>query len=69
MPNDSFAQFMYGIYKIFKQPYQRMIGGGVNETIDPSVWMKWYAQADYRPQSIETALLADVIELGSGRVA
>jgi uncharacterized protein (DUF2235 family) len=69
MPNDSYAQFMYGIYKIFKQPYQRMIGGGVNETIDPSVWMKWYAQADYRPQSIETALLADVIELGSGRVA
>jgi hypothetical protein len=31
--------------------------------------MKWYAQADYRPQSIETALLANVIELGSSRVA
>jgi uncharacterized protein (DUF2235 family) len=69
VPNDSYAQFMYGIYKIFKQPFQRVIGGGINETIDPSVWLKWYAQAVYRPQPVETAMQADVIDLGSSRVA
>ncbi|HET7222155.1 MAG TPA: DUF2235 domain-containing protein [Rhodanobacteraceae bacterium] len=69
VPNDSYGTFMGGIYKIFKHPFQRVIGGGVNETIDPSVWLKWYAQAGYRPKSIETAMLADLVELGSGRVA
>ena len=69
VPNDSYAQFMYGIYKIFKRPYQRVIGGGVNETIDASVWMKWYEQDVYRPQPVETAMLADLIERGSTRVA
>ncbi|WIG55747.1 MAG: hypothetical protein OJF61_001535 [Rhodanobacteraceae bacterium] len=69
VPNDSYAQFMYGLYKIFKPPYQRVIGGGVNETIDPSVWMKWYAQSAYRPLPIETAMQADLIDLGSSRVA
>lgn len=69
VPNDSYAQFMYGIYKLFKQPWQRVIGGGINETIDASVWMKWYAQGVYRPQPVETAMLADLIEQGSTRVA
>ena len=69
VPNDSYGGFMGGIYKVFKRPFQRVVGGGINETIDPSVWLKWYAQAEYRPQSIETAMLADRIELGSTRVA
>lgn len=69
VPNDSYAKFMYGIYKLFKQPYQRVIGGGINETIDPSVWMKWYAQSAYRPQPVEVAMQADLIEPGSSRVA
>jgi uncharacterized protein (DUF2235 family) len=69
VPNDSYGAFMGGIYKLFKQPFQRVIGGGINETIDPSVWLKWYAQSGYRPQSIETAMLADRIEMGSTRVA
>jgi len=69
VPNDSYGGFMGGIYKIFKHPFQRVIGGGINETIDPSVWLKWYAQSEYRPQSIETAMLADRIELGSTRIA
>lgn len=68
-PNNSYGAFMYGIYKIFEQPYQRVIGGGINETIDSSVWMKWFAQSVYRPQPIETAMLADLIEQGSTRVA
>ncbi len=69
VPNDSYAQFMYGIYKIFSKPFDRQIGGGVNETIDPSVWLKWYAQSAYRPQPLEVAMQADMIDLGSGRVA
>jgi uncharacterized protein (DUF2235 family) len=69
VPNDSYGSFMGGIYKLFKKPYQRVIGGGINETIDPSVWLKWYAQAEYRPQPVKTAMLAALIELGSGRVA
>ena len=69
VPNDTYGEFMYGIYKIFKQPYQRVIGGGINETIDSSVWMKWYAQSEYRPKPLEAAMLADMIELGSNKVA
>ncbi len=69
VPNDSYATFMGGIYKLFKQPFQRVIGGGINETIDPSVWLKWYLQSGYRPQSVETAILADRIEPGSTQIA
>jgi uncharacterized protein (DUF2235 family) len=69
VPNDSYGGFMGGIYKVFKQPFQRVIGGGINETVDSSVWLKWYAQSEYRPQSVETAMLADHIELGSTQIA
>lgn len=69
VPNDSFGKFMHGLYKVFKKPYQRVIGGGVNETIDPSVWQKWYAQAAYRPEPVETAMQDGLIELGSDKVA
>ncbi|HEX5961496.1 MAG TPA: DUF2235 domain-containing protein [Rhodanobacteraceae bacterium] len=69
VPNHSYRDFMYGLYKLFRKPYQRVIGGGVHETIDPSAWLKWYTQAAYRPQSIEAALLAGLIEQGSTRVA
>ncbi|MGH8183158.1 MAG: DUF2235 domain-containing protein [Rhodanobacteraceae bacterium] len=69
VPNPSYKQFMYGFYKVFKRPYQRVIGGGINETIDPSVWMKWLAQSSYRPRSIELAMREDRVEPGSSRVA
>ena len=69
VPNDSYGGFMGGIYRVFKQPFQRVIGGGINETVDSSVWLKWYAQSEYRPQSVETAMLADRIELGSTQIA
>ncbi|TAN02595.1 MAG: DUF2235 domain-containing protein [Rhodanobacteraceae bacterium] len=69
VPNHSYQTFMYGLYKLFRKPYQRVIGGGINETIDASVWMKWCAQSDYRPASIETAMLAGLIEPWAGRVA
>lgn len=69
VPNDSYGKFMFGLYGIFKRPFERVIGGGVNETIDPSVWMKWYEQSSYRPPSLETALDKGLIETGSTRVA
>jgi uncharacterized protein (DUF2235 family) len=68
-PNDSYAEFMKGLYKVFKKPFQRVLGGGVNETIDASLWTKWSTQPDYRPQSVEAAMLANLIEPGSSRVA
>jgi hypothetical protein len=46
-----------------------VLGGGVNETIDPSVWTKWYATPGYRPASLQVALDAGRIENGSSRVA
>ena len=68
VPNDSYDEFMYGIYRIFKKPFERVLGGGVNETIDPSVWLKWYGQSAYRPPSLEVALDKRLIELGSSKV-
>lgn len=55
-PNDSYADFMYGLYKLFKKPFERGIGGGVNETIDESVWQRWREVAVYRPPSLTTAI-------------
>ncbi len=68
VPNDSYAEFMYGLYRVFKRPYERVIGGGVNETIDDSVWKKWNEDAGYRPLSLETAMQAGLVVQGSGAV-
>lgn len=68
-PNPSYKTFMYGLYRLFSKPFDRVLGSGVNETIDPSVWLKWYEQANYRPPSIGAALAAKRIQLGSSRIA
>ena len=68
IPNDTYAQFMYGIYKLFKPPFQRTLGGGVNETVDASVWAKWNAQPEYRPPSLQAAIQACSIEPGGIRL-
>jgi uncharacterized protein (DUF2235 family) len=68
VPNDSYASFMGGLYKLFSKPYERILGGGIRETIDPSVWMKWYEQAVYRPPSLEVAMDSGSIELGSSKI-
>ncbi len=60
-PNDSYTTFMYGLYKLVKRPFARHIGGGVNETIDESVWRRWRAVSDYRPPSLLAALQADAV--------
>jgi len=65
-PNDSYAQFMYGLYKLFKQPFVRTIGGGVNETVDDSVWRRWAEVAGYRPATLANAVAAGVVSVPPG---
>lgn len=63
-PNDSYKQFMYGLYRIFKRPRNRVIGGGVNETVDDTVWQRWRADA-----GLSAAIAADGAGQSCGRVA
>ena len=68
VPNDSYGSFLGGIYRLFSKPFERVLGGGIHETIDPSVWMKWYEQSKYRPPSLEVAMDNGSIEIGSSNV-
>lgn len=67
-PNDSYRHFMYGIYKWFKRPLPRQLGGGVNETIDPTVWAKWHAQASYRPAALLDAIRYGRVQENDSRI-
>jgi uncharacterized protein (DUF2235 family) len=51
---DSFADFMFGVYKVFRrgERYHRPFGKGVKETVDESVWKRWQELAEYRPPSL-----------------
>lgn len=68
VPNDSYGSFLGGVYKLFKKPFDRVLGGGINETIDPSVWKKWNEQPAYRPPSVQVAMDSGLVEPGSGRI-
>ena len=61
MPRDSYAEFMYGLYKAFKSPFDRVLGTGVNEKVDASVWRRWFADATYRSPSLVHALANEVV--------
>jgi uncharacterized protein (DUF2235 family) len=50
--NDSFKEFMFGVYRAFKDPFDRPFGSGVNETVDSSVWNRWGRDPAYRPPSL-----------------
>jgi uncharacterized protein (DUF2235 family) len=61
--DDSYREFMYGIYRLVSSAYYRPIGapprqvqGGteinVNETIDASVFARWNADDNYRPANL-----------------
>lgn len=50
---NSYAEFMFGMYRMFKQEYQRPFGTGVHETVDESVWRRWRALPVYRPASLQ----------------
>ena len=56
VPRDSYVEFMDGLYKLFKARYNRVLGKGVNETMDISVWQRWNAKATYRSPSLVQAL-------------
>ncbi|MBA2483818.1 MAG: DUF2235 domain-containing protein [Nitrosomonas sp.] len=49
--SDSYAEFMFGVYRLFKDRYTRKFGVGVNETVDISVW-KRFRTVDYRPLTL-----------------
>ncbi|HEV7122623.1 MAG TPA: DUF2235 domain-containing protein [Rhodanobacter sp.] len=56
VPRDSYKEFMSGIYKEFASPFDRSLGGGVNEQVDESVWRRWLADSGYRSPSLVRAL-------------
>ena len=56
VPRDSYKEFMYGLYKEFKPPFDRILGSGVNEKVDESVWRRWLADRGYRSPSLVRAL-------------
>lgn len=49
--SDSYAKFMFGIYRLFKDRYNRKFGSGVKEKVDPSVWRR-YRSTEYRPTTL-----------------
>ena len=63
MPRDSYAEFMFGLYKDFKPPFDRTLGVGVNEKVDGSVWQRWLADPGYRSPSLVQALARAVVML------
>ncbi|MFA6228610.1 MAG: DUF2235 domain-containing protein [Rhodanobacter sp.] len=63
VPRNSYAEFMYGIYKEFKSAFDRQAGLGVNETIDDSVWRRWLADNGYRSPSLVNALARGTVML------
>lgn len=50
--HDSFAAFMFGLYRVFKSRYHRPFGTGVGETVDDSVWARWREDPSYRPPTL-----------------
>lgn len=50
--DDSHGDFMYGIYQVYSRRFNRTYGKGVNETVHESVWQRWNARPDYRPQML-----------------
>jgi hypothetical protein len=65
VPNPSYRRFLWGLYRYFSRPYARVLGGGVHETVDPSVWRKRALQPGYRSSSLEAALRAGRLQPGA----
>lgn len=49
--SDSYAEFMFGFYRLVKDRYTRKFGAGVNETVDITVWNR-FRSVDYRPLTL-----------------
>ncbi|MEP7187022.1 MAG: DUF2235 domain-containing protein [Rhodanobacter sp.] len=69
VPRNSFAEFMFGIYKEFKPPFDRMLGTGVNEKVDDSVWGRWQVDVSYRSPSLVKALAKGTVMISAEAVA
>jgi hypothetical protein len=69
VPRDSYGQFMFGLYKHFKSPIDRMLGTSINEQIDASVWQRWRMDANYRSPSVVHALAHAAATVGVADVA
>ncbi|WP_426700351.1 DUF2235 domain-containing protein [Rhodanobacter sp. Col0626] len=68
VPRDSYAEFMVGIYKVFKSRFDRVLGTGVNEKVDDSVWHRWLADTGYRSPSLVKALAATTVLMSGDTV-
>jgi hypothetical protein len=65
VPRNSYAEFLFGLYRLFSRPMNRVVGGAINETVDDSVWVRWLADPTYRPPSLAQALDASLTAPGS----
>jgi uncharacterized protein (DUF2235 family) len=61
VPRNSYKEFMSGLYKEFKPPIDRLLGTGVNEKVDESVWQRWLADSSYRSPSLVRALASATV--------
>ena len=43
---------MFGAYSVLKKRFWRPFGKGVNESVHESVWQRWKAKPEYRPDSL-----------------
>jgi hypothetical protein len=66
MPRDSYAEFLGGLYRLFEPPFDRVIGNGVNETVDESVWRHAQFTAGYRCPTLARALREHVVAAPAG---
>lgn len=69
VPRDSYKEFMSGLYKEFKSPIDRLLGTGVNEKVDDSVWQRWLADGSYRSPSLVRALANATVLMSTEAVA
>ncbi|WP_426689540.1 DUF2235 domain-containing protein [Rhodanobacter ginsengiterrae] len=69
VPRNSYREFMSGLYKEFKSPIDRLLGTGVNEKVDDSVWQRWLADGSYRSPSLVRALANATVLMSAEAVA
>jgi uncharacterized protein (DUF2235 family) len=74
--SDSYAEFMWGLYRLFTlgRPYYRPIGvppkdegegvTNINETIDVSVFDRWRADKSYRPPELQAWAASKQVDPG-----
>jgi len=65
--DDSFREFMFGAYRIFKKRFWRAFGEGVNESVHESVWRRWRERPEYRPESLRQHPGAPAVSRGEIR--